>query len=182
MGFLFLFFFFLSSFCPHELAYCSFKLKAVSEKLYDRHALCLRSFLPKYCVYQDYLSQKMHHTQKLSFTCAWLLFRSLQYLELDRGYIALENISQWVERGICSVFVVIGPGTLSAWMDGGRGRKLILWNVVPWSQGRGCVRNYSSTNCPLASANSSQILIVFQSLLSLLLRIFIKFCFQQLFS
>lgn len=57
---------------PPPLAYCSFKLIAVSEKLYYRRALCLRPFLPKYCVYQDYLSQKMHRTQKLSFTL-WLI-------------------------------------------------------------------------------------------------------------
>lgn len=42
-----------------------------------------------------------------------------------------------------------------------------------------CVRNYSSTNCLLACANSSQILHIFQSLFSTWLRIFVYFCFSS---
>lgn len=75
---------------------------------------------------------------------------------------------------------VIGPGTLNTWMVAEAGSSFF---GIPFHEAKlECVRNYSSTNCLLTSANSSQILNVFQSLFSLLLRIFIKFYFQQLLS
>ena len=75
---------------------------------------------------------------------------------------------------------VIGPGTLNTWMVAEAGSSFF---GIPFHEAKlECVRNYSSTNCLLTSANSSQILHVFQSLFSLLLRIFIKFYFQQLLS
>ena len=122
--------------------------------VFPPQVLCLLSGLP--------VSENALHPEIVFYFVSFS--RTLQHLELGRGYSGLETISQWVET----------------WMVAEAG---ISFFGIPFHEAKlECVRNYSSTNCLLTSANSSQILHVFQSLFSLLLRIFIKFYFQQLLS